>query len=136
MGATVIGAPLLLLYTVFNDLSIEKNKIVCFGAIRGFFVDKPQTVWYNSNGRDARRGYRIKIRYRVHVTDSTITVAVAPSFMEGDFFAPSKFSEEGVVLMHLVTRGYLRIAFCVLYATYRVCGSVDQPQIMTKKKTA
>lgn len=37
---------------------------------------------------------------------------------------------------YFVVRGYLRDALCVLYVAYRVRGSVYEPQIMTKKKTA
>lgn len=41
-----------------------------------------------------------------------------------------------IFIRTFVVRGYLRSAFCVLYATDRVRGSVRQTQMITKKKTA
>ena len=41
-----------------------------------------------------------------------------------------------IFICTFVVRGYLRSAFCVLYVTYRICGFVYEPQMITKKITA
>jgi len=38
-----------------------------------------------------------------------------------------------IFIRTFVVRGYVRSAFCVLYATDRVCGVVYQPQIKQKR---